>query len=848
MQTKLPVTGVDDRWLARPELVQKLLAASQNSQVLVLHAPAGYGKTQALVALFNHLITQHHHARQLVLTPQDADPLVCAKRFVGDTADVGEVALTVLVDDLDRWACASADWLCQLISVLPVGVHAVFATRVLDQARLVGLLAQGTVKVFDADVLRFSTEEVAAWCRQVLRWSTPIDQTLARETRGWPALVALLRDESGEPLKSARAAWASTRYQTRLRHFFEQQIFAAHSPEQQQRVRTIGRLDEVCDALVNAMYPGQDIRLAALVAAGWPLKPTQAGWYRFHPAFRNDVINYKIEVDDPPTAAVIDRAANWLIDQGHTAAAISLLIDKGDWEKVMPLVGSAAQTLLHGARFKTVIRWCQRIPKVLLFGNIDLCLSYIWCLLFSGDKQGAMSVLRELKNKMRGMFDPLIEPTIKYQELLLSELHLHDYHALVERVEELESAMPHLGDANQGRIFNLVAMIELGKGKMDVAAQAVWNAKKINRSVNNFQALSSSYFAEASILGAKGALRDALSLLQCADDIIETHDARLPAGIMHIFCRGYRLQLLYELGMYAEARHWLEQYRWLNTTQPIILVNFLFGMMDSRLACIEQGPMAGVLVLEKLMLSVAHEPLMQSKIEAERARITLAHESPEAAEPLIRQYLSTNHTLPDPAFVYPTEEVEGCGIEMARLMLHAGGDEAVTAMHMLDRHIVAARSTGRTWRLTKLYVLSALAHLLNGDARQARAPLLEAIRLASVNGAISTFLDEGTVLIDALSQLSSRQARLFTVAEQNHIARILSARGQARKPLPVPDINAREMEILRLVAEGLTSQTIAARLELSLQTVKWYLKGIYSKLGVGSRISAVDKARRLGLL
>ncbi|WP_188689330.1 LuxR C-terminal-related transcriptional regulator [Silvimonas amylolytica] len=799
----------------------------------------------------DHLDRHHQSARWLALTPQDADPLKFARRLADETAakeDADTLIHTVLVDDLDQWAYVSTDWLYQLCTLLPAGLHAVFATRVLDQQRLVGLLAQGVVQVLDTDALRLSEDEVTAWCRVVLRCREPVDRAIARETQGWPILVALLQDKSGEPMKSARATRGSTRYQERVRAFFEQQIFSPHGEAQQQLVRTIGRLDEVCDALVNAMYQVEDIRLAALVAAGWPLMPTRDGWYRFHPAFRNYVINNKTASDDQRTSALIDRAANWLIEQGQTAAAISLLIDRGDWEKVMPLVGPAAQNLLHDARFKTVIRWCQRIPKVFLIGNDDLCLSYIWCLLFSGDKQEAISVLRELKNKMRGMFDPLIEPTIKYQELLLSELHLHDYQSLVERVEELESAMPHLGDANQGRIFNLVAMIELGKGKMDVAAQAVWNAKKINRGVNNFQALSNSYFAEASIMAAKGALRDALSILQCADDIIEMHDARLPAGIMHIFCRGYRLQLLYELGMYAEARHWLEQYRWLNTAQPIILVNFLFGMMDSRLACVEQGPMAGILVLEKLALSVAHDPLMQGKIDAERARITLAHESPEAAQPLIRQYLRADHTLPDAAFVYPTEEVEGCGIEMARLMLHAGGDEAAAAMRMLDSHIAAARVTGRAWRLTKLYVLSALGYLLADETRRAQQQLLEAIRLATGSGAISTFLDEGALLTGFLSQLSSRHARLFTVAEQNHIARILCARGQAKQPLQIPDINAREMEILRLVAEGLTSQTIAARLDLSLQTIKWYLKGIYSKLGVGSRISAVDKARRLGLL
>ena len=59
---------------------------------------------------------------------------------------------------------------------------------------------------------------------------------------------------------------------------------------------------------------------------------------------------------------------------------------------------------------------------------------------------------------------------------------------------------------------------------------------------------------------------------------------------------------------------------------------------------------------------------------------------------------------------------------------------------------------------------------------------------------------------------------------------------------------ARETEILRLVAEGLSNCEIAETLVLSLNTVKWYNNQIYSKLGVASRVQALARARQLGLL
>jgi DNA-binding NarL/FixJ family response regulator len=56
------------------------------------------------------------------------------------------------------------------------------------------------------------------------------------------------------------------------------------------------------------------------------------------------------------------------------------------------------------------------------------------------------------------------------------------------------------------------------------------------------------------------------------------------------------------------------------------------------------------------------------------------------------------------------------------------------------------------------------------------------------------------------------------------------------------------MEVLRLIAQGLTYQQIAATLVISVNTVRFYIKAIYSKLLVNSRTQAVAAAHQIGLL
>jgi LuxR family transcriptional regulator, maltose regulon positive regulatory protein len=61
-------------------------------------------------------------------------------------------------------------------------------------------------------------------------------------------------------------------------------------------------------------------------------------------------------------------------------------------------------------------------------------------------------------------------------------------------------------------------------------------------------------------------------------------------------------------------------------------------------------------------------------------------------------------------------------------------------------------------------------------------------------------------------------------------------------------LSERELEVLRLIAQGLPNEAIAQRLYLSLRTVKWHSGNIYSKLGVENRTAAVARARRLGMI
>ena len=84
--------------------------------------------------------------------------------------------------------------------------------------------------------------------------------------------------------------------------------------------------------------------------------------------------------------------------------------------------------------------------------------------------------------------------------------------------------------------------------------------------------------------------------------------------------------------------------------------------------------------------------------------------------------------------------------------------------------------------------------------------------------------------------------------ETNGDIPIEAAKLRPHRPVHGVDVNPRETEILRLIAEGLSNKEIARSLDIGPETVKSHLKGVFIKLGVEKRAQAVSRAQTLGLV
>ncbi len=89
-----------------------------------------------------------------------------------------------------------------------------------------------------------------------------------------------------------------------------------------------------------------------------------------------------------------------------------------------------------------------------------------------------------------------------------------------------------------------------------------------------------------------------------------------------------------------------------------------------------------------------------------------------------------------------------------------------------------------------------------------------------------------------------RQAVLSAAAGQTALAPEVAARLMGRIRSPQPSLSAREVELVELLATGLSNREIARQMFISEATVKTHLVHIYGKLGVDNRTAAIGEARK----
>jgi len=761
---------------------------------------------------------------------------------------------------------------------LPQGMHLVMATRADPPLPLARLRGRGQMTELHAADLRFTPDEAEAYFNDTMALALSAEHVAALEqrTEGWIvglqltalALQGTLSLQGQENVADfVRAFSGSQRY---VLDYLTEEVLNRQPREIQAFLLQTAILDRLtgslCDAVIGDQgigesgnrKPGPDPRfpdsplsrspdsqavLEHLEAANLFLVPLdeQRRWYRYHHLFA-DILRQRLEREMGDRVPELHRRASaWYEQEGLIAEAIGHALTCGDFERAAHLIQEAGWATFTRGEMTTVLGWIALLPHHVVRANPQLGVLHAWAMAKSGDLDGAERCLREFDGDRH------------HGEVTAVRAYVAGVRGDLPQAVELSQQALALLPAEDLVVRAIVAQ-NLGvayhwRGDPAAAIQALTEAVALSRAAGqSFQTLTAlailgrAYEMQAALHQAMDTYREALELGRGVD--------RRPAPFA---CMAYvgRAGVLYEWNDLAAAgQHALEGVR-LSELGGFIAYQ-VFGHALLARVCEAQGDRDGALE------NIGHaERLGQG---SDYALVTAL-----ATELRVRLWLAQGNLLAAARWaqgrqLQPADELDAASeveqMAVARTLIAQGRlDEA---LRLLASLLEAAQAAAQTAHVIKVRALQALALQARGEDGRALSALEQALSLAEPEGYVRTFVDEGAPLARLLTQILEAQRKgrdaLAVGIAPGYVGRLLAAFGQSH-PAPAPvalalvePLTERELEVLRLIAGGLSNREIAQQLVVAVSTVKSHINHLYGKLEVKNRTQAVARGRTLGLL
>jgi LuxR family maltose regulon positive regulatory protein len=874
--------------VSRPRLLARLEEALQGPLTLIC-APAGFGKT---TLIGEWIAQQRMPVAWLSLDQSDNDPvrfwmyvIAALQRFdpqLGQEAAAVlqaqatrsvalEPVLTLLVNDLlassDHFVLILDDYhviesraihdaLELLLDHLPPAMHLVMTTRADPPLPLARMRVRAQLVEIRAADLRFSLEEATVFLNEVMRLELSADHVAALETRteGWIAglqLSALSLHGREDVSPFIEAVTGNDHY---IVDYLVEEVLNSQPESVQNFLMQTSILDRLSAALCNAVTdrPDDQELLAYLDRANLFLIPLddERSWYRYHHLFA-DVLRNRLRRTHPGQVGRLHgRASDWYERHGWLPEAIGHAFLMDDMQRAADLIERIVEAMLKRGESATLHAWLQRLPDTLVRARPRLCLAFAIVLSQLHQMEHAESYVRDAERVARaesGATALLSE--IAAQRVSLA-LYNRDLPAVIELARQALASLPPDKLVLRGQVLMRLGLAYNWSGQIAEAERAYLEASRLSLEGGDIYTavLSTSNYAGA--LSGRGDMRLAAATEQKAIDLA----AR--AGVPNIPIVG---------AVYTQLAEYFYEWNKLDEAERHLMQAIEFTERD-------RNPRIQVLNYAAL----AH--VLQAQGRAETA-LDYLHKAQQLAQGLD---LPRRYTAPIDAFNIrrwlaqgdlqaALDWARGGGLSVADKDIHAGDEiyrllarvlmaqgEMDRAVDLLTRLIEELRAADKRVGALVTQALLALALQKKGESARALIVLEEVLLAAEPQGYVRTFVDEGASMWALLRDL---RPRLTDVRARDYIDALLSAfdvsafsdahiatASQTSLSTPVDALTARELEVLQLVAQGLSDREIAERLVVVAGTIKRHLNSIYSKLGVHSRTQALARAREQHLI
>jgi LuxR family transcriptional regulator, maltose regulon positive regulatory protein len=876
--------------IARPRLMDRL-NEGMHRQLTLVSAPAGFGKT-TLVGEWTAGCGRP--VAWLSLDQRDDDPssfltyLVAALRTIapeiGGEALVAlqspqpppiESILTSIVNELgtapDDCVLVLDDYhvldsrpddeaLAFLLEHLPPRLHLVIATREDPRLPFARLRARGQLTELRAADLRFTPAEAAEFLERAAGVDLSADDIEALETRieGWIAglqMAAISLRGLPDAAGFIRSFTGSHRF---VLDYLLEEVLQRQPAEVQAFLLRTSVLDRLCgplcDAVLRTPAGAGDETLQAIERANLFIVPldNERRWYRYHHLF-GDLLQRRLgqSLSTEEIADLHLRASEWYEHDGQLLEAFQHATAADDVERAERLIDSADMDLHLRSVLMPILDWLASLPRTVLEARPRLLVRSATLALMAVQTTGVEEKLQAAERVLQG-----VEPDEETRDLIgqiacaraTLAFTRYDFETMAAQARRAREYLPPENLPFRFTAAWAATYACLFGGDRVAAARACAECVELaERSGNVF-----SMMLAAEALGKVQELDNQLhQAAECCQRVLElAGEHPLPnveaahLSLASIFYQWNDLD--------AAERHAQQSRRLARLYDRAIDRSITSDVFLARVA-LARGDVDGAAAMLAAAQRTAHDNAFTLRLPDIAAAQVLT---------LIRQGQVADAARLDKQYDLP--------LSRARVLIAQGDPAAALAVLEPMGRLMEARGWADE-RLRTLVLQAVARHALGEEdgtdegradegaagERAAARSLDAALALAEPGGFVRLFLDEGAPMADLLSAAVAQGTR------PDYAGRLLAAFQQGAKgvapafspgsPAPGPSsstgpLSQRELEVLRLVAQGLSNQEIGKRLYLALDTVKGHNRRIFEKLGVQRRTEAVARARELGLL
>jgi LuxR family maltose regulon positive regulatory protein len=788
------------------------------------------------------------------------------------------------------------DALTFLLEHLPPQMHLVIATREDPNLPLARLRVRDQLTELRATDLRFTPAEAAEFLIQVMGLGLSEEDLAALETRteGWIAglqLAAISMQGHEDTTRFIKSFTGSHHF---VLDYLIEEVLEQQSESVQIFLLQTAVLNRLTGSLCDALT-GQDTgqtTLEILDRANLFIirLDEERRWYRYHHLFSELLRQRLRQTHEEQIPTLHRRASEWYEQKDLPSDAVRHALAAGDFERAADLIELVWPAMDSSFQSATWLGWVKALPDELVRTRPVLSVQYAFALLDGGELEVGEARLRDAERWLDTTADISGRPEVpsaetcpersrrmvvgdeeQFRSLPAMIATARAYHAqalgdvprTVQHARQALDLLPEGDHLRRGEAASLLGCAYWASGDLEAAHRTFADGMAGFQMAGNLLFAITVTLALADIRMAQGRLHEAASTYEQSlllatepgESVLPvTANLYLGLGMIHHEqgdqeAAGQHLLKSEALGEQAALPDW--PYR---VCRAQARLKEIQGDLDGAVDLLSE---AERLHYRSPVPDVRSIAALKTRVWVRQGRLT------KALGWVRERGLSVDDVL---SYLREFEHVTLARVLIAEYKSNRVERSIHEAVGLLERLLKAAEEGGRTGSVIEILALQALAYEAQGNISMALAPLEHALTLAKPEGYVRIFVDEGQPMARLLYEAFSREIapdytrRLlaaFPIAEpeqvgpsktQSKILNLKPVLSEAEVSEIVESLSERELEVLELIAEGLTNQEVATRLYLSLHTIKVHARNIYAKLGVKNRTQAVAKGKALGIL